>query len=84
MQEITRRTMINRSAAALGIAMTGSLSGVLDGRAMAKTAAAFPRRGGGAVLVNNHEISRDRRILFANIQTPGHVFAIQGPFRRQN
>jgi secreted PhoX family phosphatase len=27
--------------------------------------------------------SRDRRILFANIQSPGHVFAIQGPFRRQ-
>jgi secreted PhoX family phosphatase len=37
MQEITRRTMINRSAAALGIAMTGSLAGVLDGKAMAKT-----------------------------------------------
>jgi uncharacterized protein len=27
--------------------------------------------------------SRDRRTLFANVQTPGHVFAIQGPFRRQ-
>ena len=24
--------------------------------------------------------SHDRRILFANIQTPGHVFAIRGPF----
>jgi secreted PhoX family phosphatase len=28
--------------------------------------------------------SHDRKILFANIQTPGHVFSIQGPFRRQN
>ncbi|HEX8159067.1 MAG TPA: alkaline phosphatase PhoX [Solirubrobacteraceae bacterium] len=27
--------------------------------------------------------SRDKKILFANIQTPGHVFAIQGPFRKQ-
>jgi secreted PhoX family phosphatase len=27
--------------------------------------------------------SSDNRILFANIQTPGWVFAIQGPFRRQ-
>ena len=27
--------------------------------------------------------SRDRKILFANIQTPGTSFAIQGPFRRQ-
>ena len=27
--------------------------------------------------------SYDRRILFANIQTPGWVFAIHGPFRRQ-
>jgi secreted PhoX family phosphatase len=27
--------------------------------------------------------SRDKRILFANIQSPGHVFAIQGPFRAQ-
>jgi secreted PhoX family phosphatase len=28
--------------------------------------------------------SRDRRILFANVQSPGHVFAIRGPFRRQD
>jgi uncharacterized protein len=27
--------------------------------------------------------SRDKKTLFANIQSPGHVFAIQGPFRRQ-
>ena len=27
--------------------------------------------------------SDDRKILFANIQTPGHVFAIRGPFRHQ-
>jgi secreted PhoX family phosphatase len=27
--------------------------------------------------------SRDKKILFASIQTPGHVFAIQGPFRKQ-
>ena len=27
--------------------------------------------------------SSDKRILFANIQFPGYVFAIQGPFRRQ-
>ncbi|MEA2142986.1 MAG: uncharacterized protein QOI64_1416, partial [Solirubrobacteraceae bacterium] len=27
--------------------------------------------------------SRDKRTLFANIQSPGHVFAITGPFRRQ-
>jgi secreted PhoX family phosphatase len=27
--------------------------------------------------------SRDGRILFVNIQSPGWVFAIQGPFRRQ-
>lgn len=26
--------------------------------------------------------SRDRRILFANVQSPGHVFAIRGPFRK--
>jgi secreted PhoX family phosphatase len=26
--------------------------------------------------------SRDRRTLFANIQSPGHVFAIRGPFRK--
>lgn len=26
--------------------------------------------------------SHDRRILFANVQSPGHVFAITGPFRR--
>jgi hypothetical protein len=26
--------------------------------------------------------SRDKRILFANVQSPGHVFAIHGPFRR--
>jgi secreted PhoX family phosphatase len=27
--------------------------------------------------------SRDGRTLFANVQSPGHVFAIRGPFRRQ-
>jgi uncharacterized protein len=27
--------------------------------------------------------SRDRRTLFANVQSPGHVFAIHGPFRGQ-
>jgi secreted PhoX family phosphatase len=27
--------------------------------------------------------SRDRQMLFANVQSPGHVFAIRGPFRRQ-
>jgi hypothetical protein len=27
--------------------------------------------------------SRDKKILFANIQTPGYVVAIQGPFTRQ-
>lgn len=27
--------------------------------------------------------SRDKKILFANIQSPGHVFAIRGPFRKQ-
>jgi secreted PhoX family phosphatase len=27
--------------------------------------------------------SYNRKILFANIQTPGHVFAIRGPFRKQ-
>jgi secreted PhoX family phosphatase len=40
MQEISRRTMINRSAAALGIALTGSLNGILGGTAMAKGSAA--------------------------------------------
>ncbi|MEA2227131.1 MAG: uncharacterized protein QOF04_761 [Solirubrobacteraceae bacterium] len=27
--------------------------------------------------------SPDRKILFANVQSPGYVFAIRGPFRRQ-
>ncbi len=27
--------------------------------------------------------SRDKKALFANIQSPGYVFAIQGPFRKQ-
>ena len=27
--------------------------------------------------------SHDRRILFANVQSPGYTFAIQGPWRRQ-
>jgi secreted PhoX family phosphatase len=27
--------------------------------------------------------SHNKKILFANVQTPGHVFAIQGPFRKQ-
>jgi secreted PhoX family phosphatase len=27
--------------------------------------------------------SKNRKILFANVQSPGHVFAIQGPFREQ-
>jgi secreted PhoX family phosphatase len=27
--------------------------------------------------------SHDKKILFANMQSPGFVFAIQGPFRRQ-
>jgi uncharacterized protein len=27
--------------------------------------------------------SHNKKILFANIQTPGHVFAIRGPFRKQ-
>lgn len=27
--------------------------------------------------------SQDRKTLFANIQSPGHVFAITGPFRKQ-
>jgi secreted PhoX family phosphatase len=27
--------------------------------------------------------SQDKKILFANIQTPGYVFAIQGPFTKQ-
>ena len=26
--------------------------------------------------------SRDKRILFANVQVPGHVFAITGPWRK--
>jgi secreted PhoX family phosphatase len=28
--------------------------------------------------------SPDKRILFANVQTPGHVFAIQGPWRKDH
>jgi secreted PhoX family phosphatase len=28
--------------------------------------------------------SPDRKLMFANIQTPGHVFAIRGPFRSQH
>jgi uncharacterized protein len=28
--------------------------------------------------------SHDKKILFASIQTPGHVFAIQGPFKKQH
>jgi secreted PhoX family phosphatase len=28
--------------------------------------------------------SHDKKILFANVQTPGHVFAIQGPFKKQH
>ncbi len=27
--------------------------------------------------------SHDKKILFANVQSPGHIFAIRGPFRRQ-
>ena len=27
--------------------------------------------------------SHNKKILFANVQSPGHVFAIQGPFRKQ-
>ena len=27
--------------------------------------------------------STDKQTLFANIQSPGHVLAIQGPFRKQ-
>jgi hypothetical protein len=27
--------------------------------------------------------SHDRKILFANVQSPGDVYAIQGPFRKQ-
>ena len=27
--------------------------------------------------------SHDKKILFANVQSPGYVFAIQGPFRKQ-
>jgi uncharacterized protein len=27
--------------------------------------------------------SHDKKILFANVQSPGHVFAIQGPFRKR-
>jgi secreted PhoX family phosphatase len=27
--------------------------------------------------------SHNKKILFANVQTPGHVFAIRGPFRKQ-
>ena len=27
--------------------------------------------------------STDHKTLFANVQSPGHVFAIQGPFRKQ-
>lgn len=26
--------------------------------------------------------SHDKRVLFANVQEPGHVFAITGPWRR--
>jgi hypothetical protein len=39
-------------------------------------------------LAGDHEFtgptfSHDKTILFANVQTPGHVFAIRGPFRKQ-
>lgn len=27
--------------------------------------------------------SQDKKVLFANVQTPGFVYAIQGPFRKQ-
>ena len=27
--------------------------------------------------------SRDKKILFTSVQSPGHVFAIQGPWRKQ-
>jgi uncharacterized protein len=27
--------------------------------------------------------SADRRILFANVQVPGYVYAIRGPFKKQ-
>ena len=28
--------------------------------------------------------SHDRRTLFANVQSPGYVYAIHGPFRKQH
>ena len=28
--------------------------------------------------------SHDRRILFANVQVPGYVYAIRGPFKKQH
>ena len=39
-------------------------------------------------LVENSEFtgptfSRDKKTLFANIQSPGYIFAIRGPFRKQ-
>ena len=38
-------------------------------------------------LVDNGEMtgptfSHDKKIMFANVYAPGHVFAIKGPFRR--
>ncbi len=37
---------------------------------------------GGNSEMTGPTFSPDRRLLFANVQEPGHCYAIQGPFRR--
>ena len=66
---ISRRSVLSRGAAGLGIALTGSLNGLFGTTASAHGAA-------------RPCFSDDKQTPFANIQSPGHVLAIQGPWRR--
>jgi hypothetical protein len=54
----------------------GSLRKLADDAGTLEAMTAFTRASGP-------NFSADRKILFANVQVPGYVYAIRGPFKKQ-
>jgi len=65
------------------IAEDGSGAQHLVGTSVGGEAFFFARNELNGSEFTGPNFSYNRRMMFANIQSPGHVFSIQGPFRRQ-
>jgi hypothetical protein len=74
---LSRRSMLTPSAAGLGIARSGSVSGLFG------TAAFVRNEDPENSECTGPTFSHDPKTLFADMQVPGYVYAIMGPFKKQ-